>query len=915
MTDKQKEYQASYAFPCHLMDDTMFDINSAHASIRSINIPPQPSSTRSPEESVWGKIHLFFPTENQSAAQRCLAEICQPTEDISPEHVGSKFEYLKGLAFPAQMENIQRNREGLNQFCILDADSKEALVVTIEPEHYLIEWEGVTIMYGYAQERLYGAHAMSGATSLAQPEAYDAIWSEWQANAPPEEARNCSQAVERMRDCLATSKAVLDLSGLQLTTLPALLPEHITVLTVINNCLTRLPETLPGELQQLNASQNHLTALPTTLPARLQRLDVSHNRLTVIITLPEGIDDLNVSHNHLSQLPSSLPPGLRQLDASTNQLTLLWDTLPPTLEWLDISNNKLTYLPEAMLANFGAVVAENNPFTEQAIQQLQRLTSTPDYRGPQLYFSMSEPAASHSAAHTCEPRQHAEEYEADWSEWITSAPPEEGGNRRIAVERMRQYLENGAFNLDLSHLGLTTLPDYLPENVDFLVISRNQLSRLPETLPKNLRQLYVSYNQLTTLPERLPESLRVLNASNNQLARLPERLPESLRILDASNNHVVRLPENLPLRLLLLKIKQNRLTHLPPSFLRLPGTLRVEVQGNPLPERVIQYLQRITSADGYQGPQIEFSMAAFSTHGETRPLSLAVADWLILTQPSELERWATFAEEVNAMAFSGFLDRLGRTENTKNNPPFKKQVSTLLERVAQDEELREKIFTVAMDATESCEDRVTLAYHTMQSVVLVHDAEKGAFDNSLAELVRTGREMFRLEQLELIAQDKVKKLPLVDEIEVHLGFQNSLRETLQLETTTPKMRFFGVSGITESDIKEAEIRVKTAENSRFREWFALWNPWHKVLARIAPEAWNETIVEKCRIMDTGEFATRVSDELKSLNISDDIEAETAAGSRIMQDIDHLLFTTTTDNVLANKGQEHLLKAKWNNTEM
>lgn len=59
MTDKQKEYQASYAFPCHLMDDTMFDINSAHASIRSINIPPNPHQ-RALLKKVYGEKFIFF---------------------------------------------------------------------------------------------------------------------------------------------------------------------------------------------------------------------------------------------------------------------------------------------------------------------------------------------------------------------------------------------------------------------------------------------------------------------------------------------------------------------------------------------------------------------------------------------------------------------------------------------------------------------------------------------------------------------------------------------------------------------------------------------------------------------------------------------------------------------------------------
>ncbi len=79
-----------------------------------------------------------------------------------------------------------------------------------------------------------------------------------------------------------------------------------------------------------------------------------------------------------------------------------------------------------------------------------------------------------------------------------------------------------------------------------------------------------------------------------------------------------------------------------------------------------------------------------------------------------------------------------------------------------------------MNATISCEDRVTLAYHQMQEATLVHDAERGAFDSHLAELIMAGREIFRLEQIESLAR-KGKTAVFIDEVEVFLGFQNQLR--------------------------------------------------------------------------------------------------------------------------------------------
>lgn len=129
-------------------------------------------------------------------------------------------------------------------------------------------------------------------------------------------------------------------------------------------------------------------------------------------------------------------------------------------------------------------------------------------------------------------------------------------------------------------------------------------------------------------------------------------------------------------------------------------------------------------------------------------------------------------------------------------------------------------------------------------------------------------------------------------------------------TSAPKMRFFGFSGIKDSDLEEAEIRVKTAEDRQFREWFTLWEPWHKVIERIAPEIWTEILTEKNRIVETGEFIARVNDELRLPNRSDNIVTEVTAGVKVMREIDLRLFNSATERVLAKTDQEHLLKPQW-----
>ncbi|BEI19312.1 hypothetical protein STH22820_12120 [Edwardsiella ictaluri] len=282
-------------------------------------------------------------------------------------------------------------------------------------------------------------------------------------------------------------------------------------------------------------------------------------------------------------------------------------------------------------------------------------------------------------------------------------------------------------------------------------------------------------------------------------------------------------------------------------------------------------------------------MATSSNHQETRALHLAVADWLTPAEADEeasAKRWWAIGKEDDAAAFSTFLDRLKKTKNNQATD-FHVQIASWISQLAQDDELRAKTFDMATESTSSCEDRVTLAMNNMKSVQLVHNAEKGKFDHDIPGLVSAGREMFRLEQLDLIAREKVKKLRAetyeddnVDEIEVFLGYQNKLKESLELTGTTEGMQFFGASRITELDLKAAEIQVKSAENSQFREWILQWEPLHDVLIRKEAEDWKALINKKIEDYER-EYQTLYDTELEPAGLLGDIEAERTIGARAM----------------------------------
>ncbi|CCR32534.1 leucine-rich repeat protein [Salmonella enterica subsp. enterica serovar Agona str. 08.A.05] len=564
--------------------------------------------------------------------------------------------------------------------------------------------------------------------------------------------------------------------------------------------------------------------------------------------LNNGSRELNVGESGLTALPDCLPAHITTLVIPHNNYLTSLPTLPSGLEVLTVEDNQLTSLPPLPAGLVVLTVSGN------------QLTSLPPLPAGLQTLSVA-------------------------GNQLTSLPPLPAGLQMLLVARNQ----------------LTSLPP-LPAGLQMLSVAGNQLTRLPP-LPAGLRRLLVAGNQLTSLPP-LPAGLQVLSVSDNQLTSLPllpaglelltlERnpqlvrlppLPEGLQTLSVdANPQLTRLPA-LPSGLQRLYARNNQLTRLPESITGLSSEASVNLEGNPLSERTLQALREITSAPGYSGPRILFDMAGASAPREARALHLAAAGWLVPAregEPAPADRWHMFGQEDNAAAFSLFLDRLSETENFMKDAGFKAQISSWLVQLAEDEALRAKTFAMATEATASCQDRVTLALHQMKNVQLVHDAEKGQYDNNLAALVATGREMFRLEKLEQIAREKAGTLALADDVEVYLAYQNKLKKALGLTSVTAEMRFFGVSGVTVSDLQAAELQVKAAEKSELREWILQWGPLHSVLERKAPERVN-ALREK-QISDYEETYRMLSDtELRPFGLVGNTDAERTIGARAME---------------------------------
>ncbi len=840
--------------------------------IHSIAHPDTP-----PEMGAWEKIEDFFCEMNKPEALECIRRIYHPPGRTIWEDVVSRFERLRALAYAGCRENIQFGRHGEGHFSILDSASQEVLSVTTDNAgKYTVNCQGHN-----------ETHNLNLRTEL-RAEDYEAVWSAWENIAPPEESYHRAVVVQKMRDCLNNGNPELDLSNFDITSLPDRLPPNMVRLILDNVPLTSLPALPPG-LQVLAANDNRLISLPA-LPPGLRTLRVIHNYLTCLPALPPELQEVVVDGNTLTRLPR-LPSGLQTLSGSHNYLTRL-PVLPSGLQELKVDDNDIINLSE-LPSGLRTLWASHN----------------------ELNCLLGLPTGLQALRVT--------------NNYLTELPALSSGLQELVVDHNRlsslPELPSGLQTLRAIHNYLCSLPE-LPSELQELVVSDNSLSSLPElpsglqvltvgdnyltslpVLPSGLQALAANDNRLTSLPE-LPSGLQALAVDDNDLASLPA-LPPGLQTLTANDNVLTSLPV-LPSGLQRLTVNNNELTNLPESIAHLPANTRVDLSINPLSERTNQTLQEMIHAPDYSGPMISFNMGGHSGPLVIRPLHQAVADWLVPAregEPGLAGKWQAFEQQDDAASFSRFLDRLSETENFKKDSGFKTQIASWLALLVEDDELRAKIFAMATEAASSCEDRVTLALNKMKNVQLVHNAEKGEFNENFPGLVSVAREMFRLEILEQIAREKVKTLYFVDEIEVYLGYQNKLKQPLELTSVTAEMRFFGVSGVTESDLQSAEIQVKTAENSQFAEWILQWEPLRKMLERTEPTSWG-ALCEK-KISDYENTYRILSDtELKPAGLLGNTDAERIIGARAMESAERAFLDglhPLADNMLGR-----YLKPRW-----
>lgn len=118
----------------------------------------------------------------------------------------------------------------------------------------------------------------------------------------------------------------------------------------------------------------------------------------------------------------------------------------------------------------------------------------------------------------------------------------------------------------------------------------------------NFKILEIEYCKLSKLPNSIKtcKALEVLDVSGHNLSELPNELIElqNLKTLDLSNNKLTELPNELHKlkKLTNLYLNNNKLNDLPISLIYLKNLRNLNLSGNPIPEKIIDFYKKNTTA-------------------------------------------------------------------------------------------------------------------------------------------------------------------------------------------------------------------------------------------------------------------------------------------------------------------------------
>ncbi|GAB5411197.1 MAG: hypothetical protein ChlgKO_03110 [Chlamydiales bacterium] len=324
--------------------------------------------------------------------------------------------------------------------------------------------------------------------------------------------------------------------------------------------------------------------------------------------------------------------------------------------------------------------------------------------------------------------------------------------------------------------------------------------------------LFLSGNQLTSLPDSISKlsSLNELYLSGNRLTSLPDSISKLSSLTE-------------------LDLFRNRFTSLPNEILQLPNSCNVELANNSLSQVVLQRLQDAINTPNYNGPTIHFSI--YESPSDLRPTEEILAELFQLAKLNSFEIPQSISDNAS---LNPWLNKLSYTADYKRGSKPQEAMAQLtlkyIQLAAENESFRDEFLAILTQSNDTCGDRV--AYYFIQ-LGIAHRLHTMSLNDPRAIAKYLINTCWAIDQLKQVAQEKVKTLCLVDEIEVYLAYPIKLQERLEIDLNMGEMLYFSCSAVSEQELESVvEFVLSCRNNEEARMTYLTSHPkWLEVLTK------------------------------------------------------------------------------------
>ncbi|MGH8386902.1 MAG: NEL-type E3 ubiquitin ligase domain-containing protein [Pseudomonas sp.] len=435
--------------------------------------------------------------------------------------------------------------------------------------------------------------------------------------------------------------------------------------------------------------------------------------------------------------------------------------------------------------------------------------------------------------------------------------------------------------LKLDSMRVGKLPT-LPPDIDFSHVELLSLKNMEQGNDlayfikhfKKLQSLEMDDNQLTLLPEAISSmtDLKYLSLTNNKLAMTEQTLKKLtamrfLETLSLSKNPLGTPPDvSKMFDLRLLMLRDTRATELPKGLAKLPNLERVDLRDNDITtlpdwlftipksfsetinlrtnplvkasaDKLKEYRDRVGVGMGY----LEDDIARLD---EQSAKALWLPEEVSVTYTARGAIWTAFKDDPGSDGLFRLLAELGNTADGQHvREDMTRRVWAVLEAAEGSAELREQVFELAANPI-NCTDSAALNFSHLEVAVEIEkvtglmDSEEPTADS----LLKLGKGLFRLDQLDQITQAHIVKHPSADHLEVGLAYRTGLVNDLELPGQPQHMRYKSLGGVSAQDLQAAKAQVQTAEQSSELVTFLTQRPfWIDYLKRAYPSDFSSTM--------------------------------------------------------------------------